>query len=171
MGDLGEGVRRGLGRGRAPTPSCNEDTEGEISQAPADLLCSTPGLPAARSIESARGAAGGTGPFSSGGCWNCNYREAVSGEELTWISTHVPCVFHVQTCGLYSTLSFTREWVKRGWKRLQAQLGETWISSFWRNRNSRVMLWDNSKEKIIFYFIHIYTHTYIFPNRMENVSL
>lgn len=83
-----------------------------------------PGFPAARNIKFARGALGGTGPFSSGGCWNCNYREAVSGGKLTWISTHVPCVFHLQTCGLYSTFSFNRKWAKRGWKRLWAQYYE-----------------------------------------------
>lgn len=107
-----EGARRGLRTARAPPPFSNEDTKRERSQAPADLLCSTPGFPATRNIKFARGAAGGTGPFSSGGCWNCNYRETVSGGKLTWTSTHVPCVFHLQTCGLYSTFSFNREWVK-----------------------------------------------------------
>lgn len=78
------------------------------------LTCSTPcllSLPQGAS-RLPGGLQGGTESFSSGGCWNCNYREAVSGGKLIWISTYAPCVFHGQTCGLYSTLLLTREWVK-----------------------------------------------------------
>lgn len=114
--------KKGVENSKSPHPPLATKTpKGSVLKP--QLTCSAPRLVSLLQGTSnlPGGLQGGTGPFSSGGCWNCNYREAVSGGKLTWISTHVPCVFHLQTCGLYSTFSFNREWIKRDWKRLQAQ--------------------------------------------------
>lgn len=53
-----------MGEEQPPPPSCNEGMERECSQAPADLLCSMSGFPAARSVKFARRAVARQHPFT-----------------------------------------------------------------------------------------------------------